>query len=164
MGICTQELKRWVIQPTLQRLNINNKAAVRLLLGTAAQESAMGSHLKASGQKGSGIYQIHGLTHRHIWDDYLAMHPDIASLVRGLASQRDFLDHPHAELTTNLSYATAIAWFNYARHPEFCLPGNADLNTLARLSKRFYHPKGDVSCEHFINNYRLLVDGVDNVA
>ena len=92
------------------------------------------------------------------------MHPDIASLVRGLASQRDFLDHPHAELTTNLSYATAIAWFNYARHPEFCLPGKADLNTLARLWKRFYHPKGGVSCEHFINNYRLLVDGVDNVA
>lgn len=164
MGICTQELKRWVIKPTLQRLQVNNKAAIRLLLGTAAQESAMGSHIKASGQRALGIYQIHGLTHRHIWDDYLAAQPDLASKVRGLASQRDFLDHPHAELTTNLSYATAIAWMSYCRHPEFSLPPNASIETLATLWKRFYHPKSDATCEHFINNYRQLVEGVGQVA
>jgi hypothetical protein len=39
----------------------------------------------------------------------------MASLVRGLASQHDFLSQPHAELATNLSYATAIAWFMYTR-------------------------------------------------
>ncbi|MCH2040163.1 MAG: hypothetical protein MK185_05975 [Saccharospirillaceae bacterium] len=164
MGICTQELKRWVIKPTLQRLQVTDKNALKLLLGTAAQESAMGSHIKTSGQRGLGIYQIHGLTHRHIWDDFLALQPDLASVVRGLASQRDFLDHPHAELTTNLSYATAIAWMSYIRHPEFALPANADIEILAKLWKRFYHSKSDATCEHFINNYRLLVEGVGQVA
>ena len=164
MGICTRELERWVIRPTLQRLQVDNPAAVKLLLGTAAQESAMGSHLKTQGQKGSGIYRIQSLTHRHIWDDYLATQPELASLIRGLASQRDFLEQPHAELTTNLSYATAIAWMSYARHPDFNLPRDADQKLLARLWKRFYHPRKGASCEHFINNYQLLVEGVNRVA
>ena len=48
--------------------------------------------------------------HRDIWDRYLAFRPEIASRVRGLASQRAFLSNPDHELRTNLSYSTAIAW------------------------------------------------------
>lgn len=153
MSICTQELEQWVIKPVLSRLNVHNKAALKLLLGTAAQESGMGSHIKASGQRGMGIYQIHGLSHRHIWDDFLANQPELASTVRGLASQRDFLEHPHAELATNLSYATAIAWMMYIRHPGFHLATDADIPTLAKLWKRFYHPRSDATNKQFIDSY-----------
>ncbi|MCD8521372.1 MAG: hypothetical protein LRY66_14765 [Saccharospirillaceae bacterium] len=149
MGICAHELTRWVIQPTLQRIGVTNPMACTLLLATAAQESALGSHLKAAGQRGLGIYRIHSLTHRHVWDAYLARQPELASTVRGLASQHDFLNHPHAELTTNLSYATAIAWFIYARNNDFVLPLSATPEQLARLWKRFYHPRSSVSIEDF---------------
>lgn len=152
MGICAEELSQWVIKPTLKRLGVYSKAAENLLLATAAQESGLGSHLKPAGQRALGIYQIHSLSHRHIWDDHLALHSEMASLVRGLASQHDFLSQPHAELATNLSYATAIAWFMYARHEDFCLPKSNDTTSLACLWKRYYHPKSKVSIEDFNAN------------
>ncbi len=157
MGICANELRQWVIKPTLKRLGVYSKAAENLLLATAAQESGLGSHLKPAGQRALGIYQIHSLSHRHIWDDHLAQRSDMASIVRGLASQHDFLSQPHAELATNLSYATAIAWFMYARHDDFSLPKNNDVKTLASLWKRFYHPKSNSSIEDFNENFQRYI-------
>jgi hypothetical protein len=157
MGICAAELRQWVIKPTLKRLGVYSKAAENLLLATAAQESGLGSHLKPAGQRALGIYQIHSLAHRHIWDDHLAQHSNMASLVRGLASQHDFLSQPHAELATNLSYATAIAWFMYARHENFSLPKSDNINALASLWKRFYHPKSKASIDDFSENFNRYV-------
>ena len=161
MGICAEELRQWVIKPTLKRLGVYSKSAENLLLATAAQESGLGSHLKPAGQRALGIYQIHSLAHRHIWDDHLALHSEMASLVRGLASQHDFLAQPHAELATNLSYATAIAWFMYARHEDFCLPKNNtednNVDALASLWKRYYHPKSKISIADFSDNFSRYV-------
>ncbi|WP_430462121.1 hypothetical protein ACQUQU_04845 [Thalassolituus sp. LLYu03] len=154
MGICAKELMRWVIQPTLQRIGVHSPVAEQLLLATAALESGLGSHIKADGQRGLGLYQIHSLTHRHVWDEYLAHTPELASTVRGLASQHDFLEHPHAELTTNLSYATAIAWFVYQRNDDFELPASADAAQLARLWKRYYHPKSPLSVDDACDRLR----------
>ena len=157
MGICAEELRQWVIKPTLKRLGVYSKTAENLLLATAAQESGLGSHLKPAGQRALGIYQIHSLAHRHIWDDHLALHSEMASLVRGLASQHDFLAHPHAELATNLSYATAIAWFMCARHENFSLPKSNDIDALAGLWKRFYHPRSKNSTMDFRKNFSRYV-------
>lgn len=161
MGICAKELTRWVIEPTLQRIGVSAPGAARLLLATAAQESGLGSHLKPEGQRASGLYQIQSLTHRHVWDDYLAHYAELASTVRGLASQHDFLSNPHAELTTNLSYATAIAWLIYARNPEFSLTDNPQPEELAQLWKRFYHPKSDISEEEFVATCSRLTEDAD---
>jgi hypothetical protein len=81
----------------------------------------------------------------------------MASLVRGLASQHDFLAQPHAELATNLSYATAIAWFMYARHEEFSLPKSNDIEAIARLWKRFYHPKSKSTIKDFSDNFTRYI-------
>jgi hypothetical protein len=62
-----------------------------------------------------GLFHITTAQHRDIWDRYLAFKPEIASRVRGLASQRAFLSDPDSELQTNLSYCTAIAWLLYQR-------------------------------------------------
>jgi len=164
MGICAKELLRWVIEPTLQRIGVTAPGAAQLLLATAAQESGMGAHIRPDGQRGLGIYQIQGLTHRHVWDDYLVHHGDLASTVRGLASQHDFLNQPHAELTTNLSYATAIAWLIYARHEDFSLQEEADAEELADLWKRFYHPKSDMTTDEFIRNYREQISSCEAAA
>ncbi len=56
-----------------------------------------------------GVYGLTGEQHRDVWDAFLAYQPDLASRVRGFASQRQFLEDPDLELSTNLSYSTAIA-------------------------------------------------------
>lgn len=165
MGICANELRQWVIKPTLKRLGVYSKAAENLLLATAAFESGLGSHLKPAGQRALGIYQIHSLSHRHVWDDFLASQTDTASLVRGLASQHDFLEHPHAELATNLSYATAIAWYLYARNSDFKLPADAnDVQALSKLWKRYYHPKAHGSADEFCASYKRCLQEAEIAA
>lgn len=164
MGICAKELHRWVIRPTLQRIGIHNQVAEQLLLTTAALESGLGAHIRPEGQRGLGIYQIQSLTHRHVWDECLFRTPELASVVRGLASQHDFLEQPHAELATNLSYSTAIAWFIYARNPEFSLPEDPGCEELIRLWKRFYHPKGALDMDAALQHVRGLTSECEAAA
>ena len=106
-------LKDQVIQPTLEYLGAWTPATEQFLLTTAMNAPEVG--LFSSRSDGLGIYHITTGQHRDIWDKYLAFNPDLASKVRGLASQRAFLRDPDNELQTNLSYCTAIAWLLYQR-------------------------------------------------
>lgn len=157
MGINIEDFRHCVIHPTLTKLGVHQPSAEHLLLATAIVESGLGSILRGSAHRTSGIYQLHGVTHRHIWDDYLSQRPDMASLIRGLASQRDFLQYPHAELMTNMSYATAITWLAYRRHHSFSLSAHADIAELADCWKRFYHPRKDLSISDFISGYQGIL-------
>ena len=89
MGIAASELCRFVIRPTLIYLGRHSTTAESLLLGVAASQSALGSALHD--RRGHGLYRIAELRHQALWDDYLALDPERASLVRGLASQHAFL-------------------------------------------------------------------------
>lgn len=109
MGINRLELLDSVIKPLLKDLQIEAVQAEALLLG-AARRSHMGRQLRSAGGERMGIYGISSDQHRQLWDCYLCSRPELASAVRGLASQRAFLQNPDSELITNLSYATAIAW------------------------------------------------------
>ncbi|AOS97399.1 hypothetical protein AUP74_01969 [Microbulbifer aggregans] len=160
MGICLDELRLLVIRPTLKHLRAWSAGMENLLLGTAAQESQLGFHLKQGRRHGLGIYQIQPHTHREIWDDYLIGHPALASKVRGLASQRDFLDHPHSELTTNLRYATAIAWLIY-RAADADKVAEDDVPTMARLWHQHFHHGPAASQRDFEQSYAQLVSGAD---
>lgn len=107
MGIAASDLRQHVIRPTLLYLGRHSSTAEALLLGAAASQSGLGSVL--DDRQGHGLYRISELRHQQLWDQHLARDPDLASLVRGLASQHAFLAAPHLELTVNLRYATAIA-------------------------------------------------------
>lgn len=137
MGICTEEFRQFVVRPTLEQLGHWSPAAENLLVGTAAKESGLGFHLTGQQNRGLGIYQIRPRIHRSIWDRFLVNHPALASKIRGLASQHEFLCHPHAELATNLSYATAIAWMIYYRHGK-TLPEANDIEALGQYWQRNY--------------------------
>ena len=103
-----------MIEPTLKSLGIDDSAPCCLLSATAATESVL-----EDPQAGRfGLYQISAQDHQSLWDEYLVLDPDLASTVRGFASQKQFLEDPHGELVTNLSYATVIAWHLYVRHGE----------------------------------------------
>ncbi|MTI12283.1 hypothetical protein [Sansalvadorimonas verongulae] len=163
MGICAKELRTLVIRPTLKHLNLWSEAAENLLLGTAAQESGLGEHLKIGDHRALGIYQITPRMHRNIWDNFLATQPELASKVRGLASQHEFLNHPHAELATNLSYATAIALMVYLRRGKGLPAYSADdPERLGRYWHNNFHSKPQGTVEEFVIHYNALVRDTAN--
>ncbi len=132
------ELREQIIGPTLKYLGIDSNVAEELLLGTAALESQLNPLHKNAERL--GIYQITPRQHRQIWDEYLAFKPDLASRVRGLASQHRFLQDPDSELSWNLSYATAIAWLMYQRE-DIVLPTNNEADQLGLLWRRCFGRK-----------------------
>ncbi|AXO89363.1 hypothetical protein DZC75_15625 [Pseudomonas parafulva] len=139
MGIAANELSRYVIRPTLVYLGRHNASAEALLLGVAASQSCLGQALHD--RRGHGLYRIGETRHRALWDCYLARDPELASLVRGLASQHAFLGGPHLELTVNLRYATAIAWM-LIEEQATPLPAADDVLGLARIWRQTFHPQG----------------------
>lgn len=152
MGIAAIELCRHVIRPTLIYLDRHNTCAELLLLGIAASQSSLGAELDS--RLGHGLYGIPDLRHRYIWDHYLALDPELASRVRGLASQHAFLSSPDLELTVNLRYATAIAWLLIeAHHPS--LPTEDDGLAMARIWRTVFQPQGRL--EHFMNAWNASV-------
>ena len=113
MYVTADHLRDHVIRPTLEYLGAWSPATESFLLDAAVNAPDLG--LFSARNEGLGLYHITAAQHRDIWDRYLAFKPDIASRVRGLASQRAFLSDPDSELQTNLSYCTAIAWLMYKR-------------------------------------------------
>lgn len=159
MGICAKELRNLVIRPTLKHLGerkSNIPAAEALLLGTAAQESGLGFHLKEAHARGLGIYRITPRTHINVWDKFLVNQPEKASMIRGLASQHEFLINPHSELATNLSYATAIAWMIYQRANK-PIPNGESVRELGEYWARHYHHKSLKTADEFVENYKTFV-------
>ncbi len=113
MYVTAEHLRDQVIRPTLEYLNAWDPTIEQVLLNAAIDAPELG--LFSISKQGLGIFNITSAQHRDIWDSYLAFDPDQASRIRGLASQRQFLSDPDAELKTNLSYCTAIAWLLYQR-------------------------------------------------
>ncbi|MCL6688374.1 hypothetical protein SAMN05216577_102289 [Pseudomonas citronellolis] len=139
MGIAACDLRQHVIRPTLLYLERHSGEAEALLLGAAACQSALGSSLDNG--RGHGLFRIDEYRHQQLWDRYLALDPNLASRVRGLASQHAFLDAPHLELTVNLRYSTAIAWM-LVEAERLPLPAPTDHLGQARVWRRVFQPHG----------------------
>jgi hypothetical protein len=113
MYVTADYLRDQVIRPTLKYMGAWTAARETFLLNAAVSAPDVGLFCARTG--GLGLYNVTAAQHRDLWDRYLAFNPDLASRVRGLASQRAFLSDPDAELQTNLSYCTAIAWLMQQR-------------------------------------------------
>lgn len=159
MGIAACDLSQHVIRPTLLYLGRHCEVAEALLLGIAASQSALGSAL--DDRRGQGLYRIAEQRHLQLWDRYLARDPELASRVRGLASQHAFLSAPHLELTVNLRYATAIAWL-LIEAERIELPAANDLLGLARIWRQVFQPQGQL-CD-FLDAWQRWVGQFSRVA
>jgi hypothetical protein len=113
MYVTAEHLRDQVIRPTLEYMGQWTAAREDFLLDAAVSAPDVG--LFSARKGGLGLFNITAAQHRDLWDRYLAYNPDLASRVRGLASQRAFLSDPDGELQTNLSYCTAIAWLMQQR-------------------------------------------------
>ena len=113
MYVTAEHLRDHVIRPTLKYLGKWSHASEDFLLNAAVDSPDLG--LFSPRNEGLGLFHITAAQHRDLWDRYLAFNPEMASRIRGLASQRAFLTDPDSELQTNLSYCTAIAWLLHQR-------------------------------------------------
>ena len=161
MGIYATDLRELVIRPVLQQLDQWSPTTEDLLLGTAAHESQLGFRMHSPNDTGLGIYRISPNSHLQLWDTFLVKDPDIASRVRGFASQQQFLRSPDNELVTNLSYATAIAWMIYKSNLVH-IPHNSDPLILAQCWFNSFKPQHEKAnfrdeLDKFVVNYHKLV-------
>ena len=113
MYVTAEHLRDQVIRPPLEYMGAWTPACEAFLLDAAIKAPDLG--LFSARNEGLGLFNITPAQHRDLWDRYLAFNPDLASRVRGLASQRAFLSDPDSELQTNLSYCTAVAWLMQKR-------------------------------------------------
>lgn len=157
MSINANQLKEWVIIPTLKQLDMHSEAAVNLLLGTAAQESACGTYLKQLGAgPARGIYQMEPAAYADIWKNYLVYDMGMSAKVRYFMSDAD-KGSPESGLITNLAFATAMCRVHYRRVREG-LPAANDIAGLASYWKRYYNTvKGKGTEKEFIANYNKYI-------
>jgi len=145
------QLNEWVITPVLRKLGLYSPSAVNLLLGTAAQESHLGTYLKQINGPALGIYQMEPATHDDIWKNYLNFRHTLSSLVLQYNQQNA------DALLYNLAYATALARIHYLRAPE-SLPQANDIEGLAAYWKAHYNTRlGKGTTDEFIDNYKRFV-------
>lgn len=161
MGINPLDFRQYVIRPTLKKLGTWSPSLENLLLGTASTASDLGISLGCN--KGLGVYKISTEVHHNVWDEYFAFDPDLASKVRGMASQRDFLAHPDLELTTNLIYATAIAWGVYAQKQADIPENEENHQALAECWSLFFNTDTSLTKQHFIDSYKKVSKQADSV-
>lgn len=159
MGIAASDLRQHVIRPTLIYLGRHSPSAEALLLGVAACQTALGAVL--TDRRGHGLYRIAEQRHQQIWDQHLALDPDLASKIRGLASQHAFLSAPHLELTVNLRYSTAIAWM-LIEATGSKLPDCHDLLGLGQIWRQVFQPQGQ--SRDFLNAWISCVGKLSQVA
>ncbi len=154
MSINSAEFREFFIRPPLQTLGCWSPSLENLLLGTAAQASDMGNQLGV--EKGLGIYHIKQDVHIQVWDKFFAFDADLASAVRGLASQREFIKQPHRELITNFCYATAIAWGVYA-YKGATIPQDADdIEALALCWHLHFNDDPNSGTQHFSRSFKKV--------
>ncbi len=89
-----------------------------------------------------GLFRMTEHQHQTLWDEHLVKDPDLASKVRGLASQHQFLNAPHQELNINLNYAAAIAVLALQRIPKSYQIGLSLHQQIALINEAFPGFKG----------------------
>jgi hypothetical protein len=92
-----------VVSPSLKHLGFDHPCLGIFLT------SVQSVHQRCYQPNSFSPYQITHDNHWSVWDTYLVNYPNLASKVRGLASQHRFLEEPDVELNLNLGYATAIS-------------------------------------------------------
>lgn len=118
--------------------------AIELLLGTAAQESAFGTHIRQiGGGPGLGVMQVE---------------PNTFEWLRGkYGSQYGFEDRKAEELEWDLRLSILIARLRY-RVVQEPLPNGEDVKAMAAYWNKYYNCNPDYGTDQeFIDNYRKHV-------
>lgn len=150
-----------VVRVTLNHLAVFDERiaiepAVKLMMGTAAQESDLGYFMRQhpSGP-GKGPWSVEDATHDDVWR-YLRRHSNMQLRQRVLGLARHKQERPpHSELINNPLYSCAIARVKYWMVPE-ALPES--LEGLAEYWDKYFNANAlHGTVQDFLNSYRRFV-------
>ena len=135
-----EQLRRYVIIPALDRLEIHSLAREQLVLFTGVIESNL-THLDQinSGEErpgpAYGIFQMEKATHDDIITNFVSHKPSLKQRLDTLK-----LDGMagHLQMHGNLYYAAAMCGIHYLR-AKAPLPDQGDLESMAKYWKRYYN-------------------------
>ncbi len=139
----------WVLKET----GTYKPEAVKLLLGTAAQESAFCHYARQlGGGPALGFFQMEPFTFTDIIFNYLKFNPRLSNRIIDLANVKRFRSD---DLEFNLVIQVAFARVHYLRVPEK-LPDT--IEGMAKYWKQYYNtPLGKGKPEEFVRNYKKFV-------
>jgi len=144
---------RDLIGRTLQFSNLYSKNAVELLMGTAAQESHLGTYLQQIKGPAKGFFQMEPATEQDIWKNYIHYRPHLADAVVKVA----WTAMPSSwSLETNIAYQIIMARIHYLRVPH-PLPWRKDIKAMAEYWDKYYNRNPDKGFpREFVRAYKKL--------
>ena len=144
------------IRGTLQLLGggMHSLLAEELLLGTAAQESHLGTYRRQiGGGPALGIYQIEPTTERSLWRDYLDFRPALATAITRICGVRG---PDEFQLEMNLAYQHIMARLRYWAWVKAPIPQS--LQEQAEYWDKHYNCNPDHgTAEEYVSNFRRYV-------
>lgn len=148
-----EQLRDFVVTPTLKEIGLYSKAAMRLVIGTGLVESQL-TYLHQINGIALGIYQCEPATHKDIWDNFLMYKIHIAKRLNEF--NMDYRDV--RQLVYNLKYATAICRIHYLRDPN-PLPDENDIEGMAKTWKSVYNTHlGKGTVEKFMKHSEIILN------
>lgn len=141
------------IEATLAPFPFNQKAAVNLLMGTAAQESKLGHYIyQLNNGPALGVFQMEPATFADIINNYLNYKPALkAQIIR----ECNIIELRPADLSTNLKLSIIFCRLHYLRVPA-ALP--VTIEGMSAYWKIYYNTHlGRGSVSQFIKSYKNYV-------
>ena len=150
MSINKEQL-RDLIERTLKEVDLYSEDAVNLLMGTAAQESHLGTYIRQINGPALGIFQMEPNTFKDIKVNFLHGKYDLQSKIRIQMNGEQYA----YELEWNLKLAIIYCRLHYLRKPG-TLPST--IEGMAAYWKQHYNTYlGAGTEEQFIANYKKYV-------
>lgn len=150
-----------LITTVLTTLGYNTPAFVNLLLGTCAQESALGKYEVQEGSGiAKGIMMCENATFQDINKNFLSYHKALNTLVQSYAPTNAI--GTANDLVNNHEYAVAYSACSFIRHhvPSVTVDPN-DIPTMFSLYKMYYNSaSGAATQAEFTKNWHFF--GISN--
>lgn len=142
---------RKLISDVLFELGKCSEQAVNLLMGTAAQESALGKYWFQIKGPALGIFQMEPATEFDIWENFI----NLSGKTKMVMSELGYQCPDTKRLQFDLRYQIIMARLHYLRVKE-ALP--SDLQGMARYWKKYYNTEfGKGAAEEFVKNFERYV-------
>lgn len=154
MSIDCLQLKEYIIRPALQAIGLESDDAIYLLLGTCAQESALGTYITQGktydAQDAVGIFQQQKSGYDYLWSLVIDPNPALKAKIRLFLG---YEGKPSLKrLMTDNALAAIICRLYYFTIREK-LPDHKNVEAMAAYYKKYYNGPGRATEEQFVTNY-----------
>lgn len=157
MSIDVDQLRDVIIRPALSAINLVSDSAIALLLGTAAQETGLGTYIKQlnTDKGGWGIYQMQSATFDYVWEKYISNSLSMKSKIQLYLGYT--IKPNYQRMASDLGLATIMTrLYYYSFTTPF--PDANDIEGFGKYWKSYWNTSlGRGTSEEFVTNYNKYV-------